>query len=101
MQGYEVLKIFIGICIGIYGLWLLYLIVSMAAREASPAKHVSLRFKVVWALTVAMVAAIIAGLLRVRMLDTSGSVEFLAFYAIFNLYGHRASPHAAFIEAPP
>eukprot|EP01062_Namystynia_karyoxenos_P058628 TRINITY_DN50147_c0_g1_i1.p1 TRINITY_DN50147_c0_g1~~TRINITY_DN50147_c0_g1_i1.p1 ORF type:complete len:619 (+),score=232.87 TRINITY_DN50147_c0_g1_i1:84-1859(+) len=86
MDGYEVLKIFVGVIIGIYGLWLLYLVVTVLFRDTRPAVHVSLRFKVVWSLTFLMVAAIIAGLLRVRVWDTSGSIEFLLFYAIFNIY---------------
>eukprot|EP01065_Artemidia_motanka_P019421 TRINITY_DN2307_c0_g2_i1.p1 TRINITY_DN2307_c0_g2~~TRINITY_DN2307_c0_g2_i1.p1 ORF type:complete len:603 (+),score=220.66 TRINITY_DN2307_c0_g2_i1:158-1966(+) len=84
-RGVPTLKIGVGVVIGIYGVWLLWLVASILTRDVSPAAHVSLRFKVVWSLTVGMLAAIVAGILRVNLVTVSAS-EFVTFIGIFNIY---------------
>eukprot|EP01001_Neometanema_parovale_P000948 NODE_1106_length_1892_cov_114.588468_g1051_i0.p1 GENE.NODE_1106_length_1892_cov_114.588468_g1051_i0~~NODE_1106_length_1892_cov_114.588468_g1051_i0.p1 ORF type:complete len:512 (+),score=108.77 NODE_1106_length_1892_cov_114.588468_g1051_i0:93-1628(+) len=89
VNGYEAFKVFVGILISIYILWLFYLIVRVIAQWSGDSSvHITRRMKFLWLTAVLMIGAIMSGLytLVLQRNDAMGAVQFFSIFALYNLY---------------
>jgi hypothetical protein len=89
VEGFEVLKIMVGIMVTIYFLWLFYLICRVLSQWTHDSfAHISRRIKVLWFAALLMVPTIILGLfvLVLERNETMEAVQFFGFFALYNCW---------------
>eukprot|EP01006_Ploeotia_vitrea_P000789 TRINITY_DN103653_c0_g1_i1.p1 TRINITY_DN103653_c0_g1~~TRINITY_DN103653_c0_g1_i1.p1 ORF type:complete len:550 (-),score=47.93 TRINITY_DN103653_c0_g1_i1:42-1634(-) len=87
--GVAFFKVFAGIILGIYGLWLLYLITMLVIQWVEDTRHyLPRRVKFLWLLALLMLFGIVAGYytLVLRQDEQMKAIEFFAFFALYNLH---------------
>eukprot|EP00994_Dinema_validum_P006500 NODE_485_length_1641_cov_85.317211_g345_i0.p1 GENE.NODE_485_length_1641_cov_85.317211_g345_i0~~NODE_485_length_1641_cov_85.317211_g345_i0.p1 ORF type:complete len:458 (-),score=126.39 NODE_485_length_1641_cov_85.317211_g345_i0:191-1564(-) len=79
VKGYEVFKIVVGMCVGIYFIWLIFLIIRVVEQWSQDSMvHIARRIKFLWFTAVMMLAVIVAGLfeLVLQRNEAMGAVQF-------------------------
>eukprot|EP00667_Euglena_gracilis_P007738 EG_transcript_7824 len=94
LNGYPALKITVGVLVGIYFVWLLYLILRILGEWSTDTfGHVPRRVKFLWFVAVLMLGAVAAGIfvLVLERDSAMNAVQFFALFALFNLWPYFLS----------